>query len=134
MLQWKVFVPRGGRNMHGLGKDIDLSFLNGRQVELVAIGTYQIVFGLDDEVRISVYSEFNYFDGQNEWTWKPEPAAAQVAARTVSLLGSSIVSFEGRTDGTLSLTFSNGQRLTLLDSSKEFDSYDITRPGQTIVV
>lgn len=134
MLQWDVFVPCEGRNMHGLGKDIDLSFLNGRQVELVAIGAYQIVFGLDEEVRISVYSEFNYFDGRDEWTWKAEPAAAQVAARTVSLLGSSIASFEGRIDGTLSLTFSNGQRLTLLDSSKEFDSYDITRPGQTIVV
>ena len=120
--------------MHGLGKDVDLSFLNGRKVELVAIGAYQLVFGLDDEVRISVYSEFKYFDGRDEWTWKPELAAAQVAARTVSLLESSIVSFEGRTDGTLSLTFSNGQRLMLLDSCKEFDSYDITRPGQTIVV
>ena len=134
MLPSDVLLSCGGSNMHGLGKDIDLSFLNGRQVELVAIGFYQIVFGLDEEVRISVYSEFNYFDGRDAWTWTPEPAAAQVAARTVALLGCSIASFEGRPDGTLSLTFSKGQRLTLLDSSKEFDSYDITRPGQTIIV
>jgi hypothetical protein len=30
--------------------------------------------------------------------------------------------------------FSNGHRLSILDSSKEYESYDITRPGQTIVV
>ena len=42
--------------------------------------------------------------------------------------------FEGKADGTLTLMFSNGQRLTILDNSKEYESYDITRPGQTIVV
>jgi hypothetical protein len=30
--------------------------------------------------------------------------------------------------------FSNGHRLTILDSYKEYESYDITRPGQTIIV
>jgi hypothetical protein len=37
-------------------------------------------------------------------------------------------------DGTLTLAFSNQHRLTVLDSSKEYESYDITRPGQTIIV
>jgi len=34
----------------------------------------------------------------------------------------------------LTLLFSNEQRLTLRDNSKDYESYDITRPGQTIVV
>ncbi len=120
--------------MYGLNKDIDLSFLDGRQVEQVAIGIYQIIFGFDEDVRISAYSEFNYFDGREEWVWKPEPGAVQIAARTLSLLGATIENFEGRENGTLLLVFSNGQRLILLDSSKEYESYDITRPGETIVV
>jgi hypothetical protein len=120
--------------MYGLNKGIDLSFLNGREVIQVAIGIYQIIFGFDEDVRISVESQFTYFDGSDEWVWKPEPGAAQIAARTVSLLGATIESFEGQANGTLTLTFSNGQRLTILDSSKEYESYDITRPGQTIVV
>jgi hypothetical protein len=66
--------------------------------------------------------------------WKPEPSAVQIAARTLSLLGATIERFECRDNGTLFLVFSNGQRLTLLDSSKEYESYDITRPGETIVV
>ena len=73
--------------MYGLRKDIDLNFLNGRQVEQVAIGVYQIQFGFDEDVRISTYMQFNYFDGREEWIWKPEPGAAQIAARTVALLG-----------------------------------------------
>jgi Family of unknown function (DUF6188) len=120
--------------MYGLRKNVDLSFLNGRQVEQIAIGTYQIIFGFDEDVKISAYIEFRYFDGEEEWIWKPEPSAAQIAGRSVSLLGSKIRTFEGQENGTLTLVFSNGRRLTILDSSKEYESYDITCPGQTIVV
>jgi hypothetical protein len=120
--------------VYGLSKDIDLRFLNQRQVEQVAVGVYQVIFGLDEGVRISVEGQFRYFDGQAEWTWKPEPGAEQIAARTVALLGATIESFESHEDGTLALLFSNGHRLTILDTSKEYQSYDITRPGQTIVV
>jgi hypothetical protein len=58
----------------------------------------------------------------------------KLQARTVSLLGATIQSFGGLENGTLSLVFSNGQRLTILDSIKEYELYDITRPGSTIVV
>jgi len=33
----------------------------------------------------------------------------------------------------MALTFSNGQRVTILDSSKDYESYDIMRPGETII-
>jgi hypothetical protein len=120
--------------MYGLNKDIDLSFLNGREVIQVAIGVYQIQFGFDQDVMICVHSQFGYFDGRDEWVWTPVPGTAQIAARTVALLGATIESFQGDEDGTLKLTFSNGQRLTILDNSKEYESYDIIRPGSTIVV
>ena len=57
-----------------------------------------------------------------------------IAARAVALLGATIESFGSNIDGTLTLAFSNQHRLTILDSSKEYESYDITRPGQTIIV
>jgi uncharacterized protein DUF6188 len=118
--------------MYGLRNDIDLSFLNARELIQVAIGVYQIQFGFDEDVIIYVESQFNYFDGQEEWIWKPEPGAAQIAARTVSLLSATIQNFDRQENGTLILTFSNGGRLTILDSSREYESYQITRPGQTM--
>jgi hypothetical protein len=120
--------------MYGLSRDIELTFLNRREVIQVAIGLYQIIFGFDDNVTISVRAQFNYFDGNSELIWKPEPGSAQIAARTLALLGATVESFESHESGTLALMFSNGHRLTILDSSKEYESYDITRPGQTIVV
>ncbi|MGI0085014.1 MAG: DUF6188 family protein [Nitrososphaerales archaeon] len=129
--------PRTAYNravMYGLRTDIDLGFLKGREIIQVAIGVYQIIFGFDDDVRISVEGEFSYFDGQSGSVWRPEPGGAQIASRTLSLLGATIETFTGEENGTLTLTFSNGHRLTILDNSKEYESYDITRPGETIVV
>ena len=120
--------------MYGLRNDVDLSFLNARELIQVAIGAYQIQFGFDEDVMIYVESQFSYFDGQEEWTWKPEPGGAHVAARTVSLLSATIQNFDRQENGTIILKFSNGGRLTILDSSREYESYQITRPGETIVV
>jgi len=50
------------------------------------------------------------------------------------LLGATITGFESNENGTLAINLSNGHRLTVLDSSSEYQSYDITRPGQTIIV
>src|ERR1700761_9205259 len=117
--------------MYGLGKEIDLRFLTGREVIQIAIGSFQVQFHFDGDVVISVEAEFRYFDGQDEWTWRQEPISSQIAARTVALLGASITSFEADGSGTLALLFSNKHRLTILDSSKEYESYDITCPGRT---
>jgi hypothetical protein len=120
--------------MYGLKNDIDLGFLNGRELIQLCIGLYQIIFKFDEDVAISVEQEFRYFDGRNEWLWRPDAGSPVLAARTTALLGNTIQKIERSVDGTLALTFSNGCRLTIRDSSKEHESYDITRPGQTIVV
>jgi hypothetical protein len=94
----------------------------------------QVQFHFNENVSVSIEAEFHYFDVQDEWIWRQEPVSPQVAGRTVGMLGATNTSFESNENGTLILMFSNGTRLTILDSSKEYESYDITRPGQTIVV
>jgi len=120
--------------MYGLKSHIDLSFLNGREVGQVAIGVFQIIFGFDGDMTISVEGEFRYFNGESELVWKAKPGSAHIAARAVALLGATIENFDAHENGTLVLAFSNGHRLTILDSSQQYESYQITRPGQIIVV
>jgi hypothetical protein len=120
--------------MYGLKKEIDLSFLVGRELIQVAIGLYQVQFHFDEDIAVSVEAEFRYFDGQNEWIWRQEPSSHQIAARTLTMVGASITGLERNENGTLALMFSNGHRLTVLDSFKEYESYDITRPDRTIIV
>jgi hypothetical protein len=67
-----------------------------------------------------VEAEFSYFDGQDEWIWQQEPSLPEIAARAVAMLGASITSFEINENGTLALAFSNGHRLTIFDSFKEY--------------
>jgi hypothetical protein len=117
--------------MNGLDPGIDLSFLRGREVIQIAVGLFQVVFAFDEQVSISVESEFR-FSSTDSCVW--QPGAPQAAAPTLRLLGVRVEEVRGQSDGTLDLIFSNGARLTILDSSKEFESYNITRPGQTIVV
>ena len=120
--------------MYGLKKEIDLNFLTGRELGQITIGRYQVHFHFDEDVTVSVGAEFRYFDGLEEWVWQQEPNSPQIAAKTVAMLGASITSLEINENGTLGLLFSNGHRLTILDSFKEYESYDITRPGQRIIV
>ena len=84
--------------MYGLKKDIDLSFLNGRERIQIAIGLFHVSFRFDEEVAISVEGEFLYFDGNAEWISKHERNSSVVAARTVALLGTTIQAFQSSTD------------------------------------
>ena len=119
--------------MYGLDTTIDLSFLIGRETIQIVVGQFQVIFNFNESVSISVESEFRLMSQAGDVsTWQPRvPQAAAVALR---LLGVKVEKVSGQTDGTLTLTFSNGDILIILDSSKEYTSYDITCPGTTIVV
>jgi hypothetical protein len=119
--------------MYGLDITIDLSFLIGREAIQIAIGLYQVIFAFDDSVSISVESEFRLISPQGDVSiW--QPPGPYTAAAALRLLGAKIENVSGQKDGTLMITFSGGDILTILDSSKEYQSYDITCPGRTIVV
>src|SRR5215469_7886370 len=120
--------------MYGLKKDLDLNFLEGLELIQVAVSLFKVRCGCDQDVAISVTGEFRYFDGQVEWVWEPEPGKSEIACRTLDLLGRTVRRLQWHEDGTLRLLFSNGRRLTMLDSSREYESYEITRPGQNILV
>jgi len=98
------------------------------------LALFRVQFRFDEDVAVSVEAEFRYFDGQQEWIWRQELSSPQVAGRTVAMLGASITGFESSENGTLALTFSNGHRLTIVNSFKEYESHDITGPGHTIIV
>jgi hypothetical protein len=118
--------------MYGLREGMDLSFLRGREVIQIAIGVHQVIFAFDGDIGISLESEFcTARDSAGSSTWRGgEPRSACPA---LSPLGAVIVDVNGREDETLILVFSDKKRPTIYDS-REFESYTISRPGETIVV
>jgi hypothetical protein len=118
--------------MYGLDTTIDLSFLKGNEIIQIAIGIYQVIFVFDNSIKLSVESEFTVRAHEGDSRWQSgRPSAAAPALR---LLGASVKSVEGQADGTLELVFSEGMSLKVFDNTKEYESYTITRAGQTIVV
>ena len=120
--------------MYELKEDVDLSFLSGCELVQVCIGRYQLTFNFNKNVSISIESEFRYLDNQNEWKWQPEDPGNLVASRTVALLGAKVERVERGPSNSLHLFFSNGPQLLILAPSQEFECYQISRPGQTIVI
>ena len=119
--------------MYGLDMAIDLSFLIGREAIQIAVGQFQVIFNFDESVSISVGSEFRLISPAGDVsTWQPR--GPQTAAAALRLVGSKVEKVSGQKDGTLTLTFSGGDILTILDTSKEYESYDITCLGRTIIV
>lgn len=112
--------------MHRLSTDTDLSFLVGRTFQEIAGDNYQVRLVFDEGVEIALECECEV-DGVRT----PLGAQEQVLSPFV---GRSIRDFEHCGDGRVRLSFDPLGVLTLLDSGKEFESYNITWKGGTIVV
>ena len=65
--------------MYGLKEDIDLSFLNGRELTQVAVGSFDVLFNFDEDASISVIGQFKYFDDERECDWTPTPEGLPIA-------------------------------------------------------
>lgn len=57
-----------------------------------------------------------------------------IGASLLPFLGCSIVGAEGSPDGTLRLTWSDGNAFEILDTSAEYESYTISHGTETLVV
>jgi hypothetical protein len=119
--------------VYGIPKNTDLSFLKGREVQQVCIGVFQVQFRLDQNVSIFVTGCFRYIDESGSaYEWLPKNH--NLAARTANLLGLVITDLTAEPSGTLTLVFSNAAKLIIFDDSKQYESYEIHKPGLTIVV
>ncbi|MCU1311442.1 MAG: hypothetical protein JWO20_2567 [Candidatus Angelobacter sp.] len=115
--------------MNGLDPKIDLTFLLNRMLQSVKVANRDVILKFDANVEIHIESRLVH-KGQNynvewsygaEWHFRP-------------LLGTQVIGIKAEPSGTLSLSFSNRDSLTIFDDNADYESYTISSPGQTIVV
>ena len=85
-----------------------------------------------EDVVISVEHTFAYHSADTLTVWHPNEITA--AAAPLKLLGKTVSKVRVDWPTTLWLEFENGDRLAVVDGSQEYESFTVTRPGQTIVV
>jgi hypothetical protein len=115
--------------MYPLTVTSDFSFLIGKEICQVSIGSYDVQFNWGNG-GISVWSKFIYrpADSPNEIVW----ADPESATRTVRLLKASITIARCSAQGTLQLEFSNGDQLEIFEDEK-LESFSI-QDGQSPMI
>jgi hypothetical protein len=118
--------------MHGLPKDINLSFLKSRELIQICFGAYQVQFNFDKNVRIYVNNAFSYADAVGIVSEMKSGASATVLVD--KLIGKTVTEVSPSEDGTLQITFNNGEKLTFCDDNKAYECYEILNGEKTIPV
>ena len=113
--------------MYGLPKDFNGDFFIGQILEMVCFNENQVYLHFGCEITVTIESAFSY---QNDKIVSIPVRESDL----MKMLGLSVSKAEGEKDGTLSLTFSNGETLKIYDISKQYESYSITYKGNRIIV
>jgi len=108
--------------MYGLAPDTDLSFLLKKRLAEVAVGLGQVQLNFEDGVSIYIYSSYDIHFGDRFVPGQPLPHGA---ANLLGLPGSIIECVAIEEKGTLSLTFSTGNRVIVYDDDDHYESYEI---------
>jgi hypothetical protein len=120
--------------MFGLPKETNLDFVIGCELEQIAFSPFQLILRFSRGVELSVESRLELQATEN-------PAAAAWEANHFSglpqiatIFGSPITRYEIPGDGRLILHFGDGSAVTVHDSNKSHESYQITGGGRTVIV
>jgi hypothetical protein len=114
--------------MYGLEKNIDLSFLTNKDLLQIAVSQFQITLYFSDEVTVSIEGNFQH---NNQINTNKSP---NNASSLLDLLGSKTIEVENSGDGSIKISFSNGDVLNIFDSNKEYESYQLVNRKVVIVV
>lgn len=106
--------------MYGLPANIDLSFLEGKELENVSIAFNSMVLNFDEPIRISITSLCRYkYDG-DFIDIDNYPSSASIIC---SLLGKKIIVANSEDGKNLRLQFDDGYSFIICDDSEHYESY-----------
>ena len=118
--------------MYKLPKGINLGFFEQQELTDIGIGKYAVILNFSSKVTLTIQSRFTSSAAEESPSGEGEmPLSAKIL---LPFIGASIVETKGDEDGTLQLKFSNGESLFVYDDDPSYESYVITKDGETIIV
>ncbi len=118
--------------MHGLPKNIDLTFFRGKRLLQLCVGLNEVIINFD--VGVSITAECRIRVDAPDGTSRAYIDSTDAATGLFDLLQRAVESVEGRTDGELILRFDNNWVVHLYDESAHYESYTIHNGDDVIVV
>ena len=118
--------------MYKINENINFKEFIDMELIQLSIGLYQIILNFSGDVCISIQSLLKLDNLETEILVscdKPESSK-----HLVCLLGSKIVDVNILSETILVLTFDNEMKLSLIDNSEQYESFDIQTPTQNIII
>jgi hypothetical protein len=111
--------------MHGFHCSADFAFLRGLEVEQVCLGQYQTSIHFHPQGRISMEGRYVHeITSENRQVIQPRSSCGP--NELYRLLGQSVTDVVVPSDSILRLSFSNGDTLTLIDDTDQYESFVIS--------
>ena len=108
--------------MYQLPANVDLGFLHNLELIQVCVGRSQVILRFEDDANISLECPFD-LNGKRAG-----------ASELLELISLRITAANAIQPSRVTLTFSNGWTLAFEDVHQEFESYQISGPGELIIV
>lgn len=118
--------------MHGLDRNVDLSFLIGKEITQLSLGLYEFQIRFSGEIMLSIHGSVLYeCDGVVETIHADK---IKEAASLVGIVGKIVSKLDVVGEGDLILRFGEVESLVVCDSNRDFESYVLWHNGNFIAV
>jgi hypothetical protein len=118
--------------MYKILQSTDWSFLIGGEVQQVAIGLHDVQIHLFKDMGIGMTCDFEH---KRPWHILPFDTEMHVKAATlVSLPGKKVEGVTANGEESLIVRFTSKETLTIIVDDEPYESFVVTKPGETIVV
>jgi hypothetical protein len=122
--------------MYGVPAGLDLSFLHGAELIQIRLGVFEVIFCFHTDITFACSgNSWDLFDGAGACidSGLPFPRPPYQLHR---LLGQRVIGTDVAAPRHLDLIFESGERLRVMDTSPEYESFTITTetPRRLIIV
>jgi len=118
--------------MYGLPENFDSAAFVDTELVQIAFSANTIDFWFGENISITLMSSFIHRIDSNKTEGRHTVPVTE--SGLMALIGKSVSSASADRDGTLILLFENGDSLTFLDDSKQYESYSIQLGGERTIV
>jgi hypothetical protein len=118
--------------MYGNLKNIDWSFMLGKELIQVCYGKHQTQLRFDGDLCVSI--EAGIVHGHADLVLGKSRGRDQGIPSLIGLLGSSIEHVQTEGEDSLVLQFSNAHMLRVLKDEEPYESFSISVPGKLTIV
>src|SRR5262249_6843397 len=115
--------------MYGLPKDLDLSFFVGKTLNTITFAAFNIYFGFEaGRIKISLMSSFQHQQKADVDSFQVGvmQSCPVTHSTLMSLLEKTVTTAVGNEEGTLTLTFDDGQVLRCFENEGPYEQYSFT--------